>query len=1082
MVELIQPADIGGEGSGTVTEIDTSAPLTGGPITTSGTIGITQATTSTDGYLSSTDWNTFNNKQNAGNYALTDLSNLVPITGDIIPSSNGNLKLGNQSNPFQSIGVTAILLTDPTTGNSVNIVPPVGIPGSYELLYPTGNPGFAGNIQVFDASGNSVWEDIATFAAPIYPSQQIVYGDGSTPGGTTNANILVSGNDILLLGGSLDLQDTFAVNFNDQKIFSGTYSGGAFGTAHGLILELGPSVANNFVVENSGGIPIFEINGADGQPAFLFFDSSSGYVSQTGIIMADVNGALTSVSSIPTSFLGDGNGGDVAFWDSSRELSVGVPDFTYDSIARTFTVNNNTPSPSFTMVFSIDNTFGTSKMVEEGPGSGGFMLYGTNSTGSPGGPLGVEIDLFHSRYSFGNTTINNSLIIDDGTFSSQLVTTDSSTFLAKLDTGPAGIGLTYNNLAGTQSVISANATRTLSIITDGTSTTQLSLQPQTGFFGSPVDTAGFYYYGNSSSGNTGSEQGFTIDRSSGGSKQIIGGLTNPSYLLIDTGGDNAHMLVSDGSGTFYNKIDWTNAGVLFSYSNNISNLLDTNTFNLSEGSFAVTLSDGSTYQTNLTLDISAIGMELQNESTGLNGTFNINNSIGTYEISTPNTDIFYQITPDTNLHYAFEDFASSMVTSGTLDITQNTSEMTDGTNFDAKVSLTPTGNTISFTGIGGMFPAGQLDSFVQNGANTTITHIDVASNHTNTFSMDGSQASNSFTNNTTNSNGFWQLADDGGTGNIQLNIGTSDNGATFNNSILLNTAGIVSTYLNVASNISTGINIVDEIITLGLLSGASPTVALATITPNGMRMETSDGATYDMAMSLDSTGSALNWTDTGSTSSGILVNGSGFNLQFSSSSSAATIQFLNSNPDLQVLMTTSSGNFGMLVNNQQVLLGAAIGGNNTAILINDATQTYTFDKLTGTGTRLVTASSTGVLGTTAMTQFTQIVGSADLTARTATVSSVVTTTPTATTTYQISGYADINAISAGALVVTVTYFDENAVSQTLTLVPSGTLNATGDFYFSVATIRAGTGGAITGVATFTGISINYDIGLRIVQM
>jgi hypothetical protein len=51
-------------GGGTVTSIATTGPITGGTITTSGTIGITQATTSTDGYLSATDWNTFNNKQN----------------------------------------------------------------------------------------------------------------------------------------------------------------------------------------------------------------------------------------------------------------------------------------------------------------------------------------------------------------------------------------------------------------------------------------------------------------------------------------------------------------------------------------------------------------------------------------------------------------------------------------------------------------------------------------------------------------------------------------------------------------------------------------------------------------------------------------------------------------------------------------------------------------------------------------------------------------------------------------------------------------------------------------------------------
>ena len=47
---------------GTVTSIATTAPITGGTITTTGTIGITQSGAATDGYLSSTDWNTFNNK------------------------------------------------------------------------------------------------------------------------------------------------------------------------------------------------------------------------------------------------------------------------------------------------------------------------------------------------------------------------------------------------------------------------------------------------------------------------------------------------------------------------------------------------------------------------------------------------------------------------------------------------------------------------------------------------------------------------------------------------------------------------------------------------------------------------------------------------------------------------------------------------------------------------------------------------------------------------------------------------------------------------------------------------------------
>ena len=70
-----------GGGGGTVTSIATTAPITGGTITTSGTIGITQATTSTDGYLSSTDWNTFYNKQNALGYTPVTNARTLTING-----------------------------------------------------------------------------------------------------------------------------------------------------------------------------------------------------------------------------------------------------------------------------------------------------------------------------------------------------------------------------------------------------------------------------------------------------------------------------------------------------------------------------------------------------------------------------------------------------------------------------------------------------------------------------------------------------------------------------------------------------------------------------------------------------------------------------------------------------------------------------------------------------------------------------------------------------------------------------------------------------------------------------------------
>lgn len=62
------------------TLISTTAPLQGGgDLSTNRTFSITQAGASTDGYLSSTDWNTFNNKQPAGSYVPT--SRLLSING-----------------------------------------------------------------------------------------------------------------------------------------------------------------------------------------------------------------------------------------------------------------------------------------------------------------------------------------------------------------------------------------------------------------------------------------------------------------------------------------------------------------------------------------------------------------------------------------------------------------------------------------------------------------------------------------------------------------------------------------------------------------------------------------------------------------------------------------------------------------------------------------------------------------------------------------------------------------------------------------------------------------------------------------
>ena len=107
-------------GGGTVNSVGTTAPLTGGPIITSGTIGITKATASADGYLGQGDFSTFNTGATAANSATNDNTALTIVKRDA-------------SGKFSASSINANL-TGNVTGNLIgnadtatNVTGPVGI-------------------------------------------------------------------------------------------------------------------------------------------------------------------------------------------------------------------------------------------------------------------------------------------------------------------------------------------------------------------------------------------------------------------------------------------------------------------------------------------------------------------------------------------------------------------------------------------------------------------------------------------------------------------------------------------------------------------------------------------------------------------------------------------------------------------------------------------------------------------------------------------------------------------------------------------------------------------------------------------
>ena len=158
-----------------VESITFTSPLTGGTITQTGTVGIPAATTSVSGYLTSTDWNTFNNKlggisgstdsipiwaspTSLGNSSLIEINGGTTVTSGKIfaPSIDATYDLGitgtgRWKDLFLSGTASAVNVT------STNIT----ITGT---LTANGSTGTSGYVLSSQGAGAAQWLDITTVA------------------------------------------------------------------------------------------------------------------------------------------------------------------------------------------------------------------------------------------------------------------------------------------------------------------------------------------------------------------------------------------------------------------------------------------------------------------------------------------------------------------------------------------------------------------------------------------------------------------------------------------------------------------------------------------------------------------------------------------------------------------------------------------------------------------------------------------------------------------------------------------------------------------------------------------------------
>ena len=332
------------------------------PLVRTGTsVSITQSGSSTDGYLSSTDWNTFNNKQPAGNY-------ITALTGDgtasgpgsaafTLATVNSNVGSFGSASSVASFTVNAKGLITAASNVSIQIAESqvTNLVSDLAGKQPTGNyiTALTGDVVASGPGSASatIQSHVVSYAKMQQASADVLLGNPT--GSTANISEITLDSTLAFTGSVLGVSSAYSgmwanihlsnlsatslnvvLNMNDNALIGSAAAGNNLGapayTANvgNLTLSSTSNAVKGYVQINDGsGFVVDNQNTADpfmGSTAYnsmLNFYSQSPPYSNFGIVMASDNTPPSNFLSGPLYAVAGGNsvyGGPFVYMTTSR--------------------------------------------------------------------------------------------------------------------------------------------------------------------------------------------------------------------------------------------------------------------------------------------------------------------------------------------------------------------------------------------------------------------------------------------------------------------------------------------------------------------------------------------------------------------------------------------------------------------------------------------------------------------------------------------------------------------------------------------------------------------------------------------